>query len=1075
LPAPWTQSDIGDVTQPGSTKCDPDGTLELTGALGGKPPLGGGTHYVYQMLDGDGAVVARFDHLSGSENGRRALVGVMMRESLDVGSRAVDLAFDPALGVRWRWRNQGAPGAFTLTSTGSHTRERPGRARGESGGWSNHGMGEFNTPLWLKLSRKGDTFTGSASLDGKAWSQIFSQNVEMGPDMRAGLMGAINGSQPSQSAWTDIQVNGVVAAPPQPAATGTTPLGPPWDLIDIGGPTQHGTAEWSGSDLRVSSSVPLNQGNTRNYTLVYQTIHGDGEIEGHLESQRESGYQSFDGLAIRSRLDPNSPEINFYRINANQLGYYVSADTVEQALKYYKRVAELDPKNQPVLMQIASQFQQAKRPGDAVDVYTAILKADFPTAMSQYGNMMQAFADANRLPDLLKIIDDWTQPPFNPMGGGGQDMYFILVQVGNQLKQGQHLPEAERVYRKALALDTFQSKQDGVAALAQVLMDENRRDDAATEVEKWLMDQGAPKTAAPPPPILGFNYQVQQQNNWFQSMGWNQNGTITSPIIHFLELAVDLGLTTKLEQELRARADKKGPSSVGLIDQDRMTCVILAILSRDSSYRADVEKLLKENPVSAPNFSNNMNAFLILAQELEKWPQERPMALRIAKTVYDGMGNSQNNFFKNIAGLQVLRIATAMGDHKTVQATLRSLADSMREQRAANGGQVPIDQALTIVSQMVQEGMIKEATDMLTDTKTDPQLANGNTYYQQKVDQAQKEIDFAKGSAEASSLVYGVAAGGKGGTDFFWELSPEKGQNAQSFQPEVDWSDGVQAQPTSYRIEVNGGPDDAHVTTKIASYDNVNLRGSAPLKIPPGTQVLQAVLVRTKALSIPPPANPAPVPEVVDTGHIIPLGGAENLLKNPEFKETKDTTGKPMIAGWHGIMPTNVSQETGGPLPTGSVSIEINNGMFGMNAEIVADRIAIQPGTNYVLSGWARSQVNLGWRCLDADGKVLDTRQFGGSRNENRWWWAAYTLGEHTGRRIGGESIPAKTAFVEIFARPNQSFNLAGLSFRVWPTVTPAPTPATPPPAPTTTHAAQPPPELQGIAPAPAPMKPVVP
>ena len=189
--------------------------------------------------------------------------------------------------------------------------------------------------------------------------------------------------------------------------------------------------------------------------------------------------------------------------------FTLSTDTADQALKYYKRVAELDPKNQAVLMQIASQFQQAKRPGDAADVYTAILKADFPTAMSQYGNMMQAFVDANRLPDLLKIIDDWTPPPLNPMGGGQQDMYFVLVGVGNQLRQGQHLPEAEHVYRTALAIDTFQSKQDGVAALAQVLMDENHPDQAGAEVEKWLLDQGGTKSSTPPPPILGFNYQVQ--------------------------------------------------------------------------------------------------------------------------------------------------------------------------------------------------------------------------------------------------------------------------------------------------------------------------------------------------------------------------------------------------------------------------------------------------------------------------------------------------------------------------------------------------------------------------------------
>ena len=101
--------------------------------------------------------------------------------------------------------------------------------------------------------------------------------------------------------------------------------------------------------------------------------------------------------------------------------------------------------------------------------------------------------------------------------------------------------------------------------------------------------------------------------------------------------------------------------------------------------------MLKENPPTAINFSNNMNAFLIVAQELEKWPEERPMALRVAKTYFTrAWVPARTTYFRNIAGMQVLRIATAMGDHKAMQATLRSLADSMREQRAASGGQMQL-------------------------------------------------------------------------------------------------------------------------------------------------------------------------------------------------------------------------------------------------------------------------------------------------------------------------------------------------------------------------------------------------
>jgi len=855
--------------------------------------------------------------------------------------------------------------------------------------------------------------------------------------------------------------------------------------MDIGEPTLHGSAQFNGPELTISSAVPVNSNGARSYSFVYQPIHADGEIIAHLTSQKEPGFQHHDGVAFRSRLDKDSPEVEFFRVNANQISYYYNTDTADQALKYFKRVAELDPKNQTVLVQIAEQLRRAKRPGDAADLYASILKADFTSGMAQSYNVLQTFEEANRLPDLVKIIQDWTPPPLNPMGGGGQDMYFALVQVGSQLRQGSHLPEAEQVYRKALTVDTFQSKQDGVAALVQILIDEDRKDEAAAEVEKFLMNTGAPAKTTQPP-ILGFSYQIQGQNNWFQSISWGQNGVINSPMTHFLAMADELGLSAKLQQELKARADKNGPPPQGQLDQDRMTCILMEIMARDPAYRPDVEKLMKDNPVTSVGFTNNTNAFLILAQELAKWPAERPMALRLVTSVYDGMGTTQNVFFRNIAGLQLLKIALASGDHKTAQSTLRSIGDSIREQRAANINQVQLDQVLTFTRWMIQEGMLKEAADQLADAKTDPQLANNNPYYQQKVDQVQNELAFAKGESSPLALIYGVVdAEGKSkgsGKEIFWQINPgektQGGGNAPYFS-NTFWMAGAPVRPTTYRIEINGGPDAQHVTndvtTLVASFPNVATQGNAAIKIPAGITVLQATLVGTKADA---PAAPAPaiasgtnppigqpaapnVPGAIASSHLLLLGAPENLLKNPGFEVTKDASGKSVLAGWNGLPPSGVSQQTGGPLPAGGYqSLEGGSGMFGSTSEIVSDRIAIQPNTNYVFGCWMRLSGSIGFRYLDAAGKVLNPGQSLSGTNGDEWEWRSWLLKGNPQDSQRGENIPSQAVFVELVFNPNQDCDLAGLSFRVLAAPAPTPPPAKPPagqPAPAPTPPAKPP------------------
>ncbi len=1076
LPAPWQQVDIGTTTQAGSAQLNGDGSMVVTGALGGQPPIGGGTHFVYQMLDGDGSLVVRLNKLIGQNDAGNATAGIAIREGIDPGNRAADVGLNQTRGMTWRFRDQPA----------SNTGVR------ESGSWTAHGTGQFATPLWLKLARKGSTFTGSTSLDGQKWSQVFSQNLTMGPAAQVGMSLSVNGGGGNSATWTDVAVTPAQAAPAKatsapapdvsstPSATGTlapVSLPAPWEFIDIGEPTQHGSAQWNSPGFTLTSSVPVMSGDIRSYSYVFQPIQGDGEIVAHLTSQSNSGNNSRDGLAFRSSLNKSAPEIEFYRVNLDKVGCYVFANPANQALRYYQKVAELSPQNQTVLAQVAEQFRLSKRPREAADLYASILKTDFAAGMTQYNNVLQAFDDANRLSDFIKIIEDWTPAPLNPMGGGmGQDMYFVLLQMGNILKQGGHLPEAERVYRKALTVESFQPKQDCVVALAQVLIDENRRDEAATEIEKLLLEKDTPAPSAQP--ILGFNVQFQNRNNWMQSFGWNQNGIIMSPIVRFLQLSDYLGLSPKLKVEMKAKADKS-VMQPGQVDPDRMAYLLLLVVSRDSAYRLEVEKLLKDYPVSSLGLGGNPNGFLVLSQELAKWPQERPEALKVAQQVYFATSGMVNNpFFKGIAGLQVIRIALAAGDHKTAQITLRQVADGMREQRAVNPNMGQVDQSLRVIRWMIQEGMFKEATDVLADCKTDPQLANNNTYYQQKIDQVQKEMAFAQGEASPIGLTYGVTPleekpkGKWSGTGIFWQVNAgQKNVNTQPYFSNTPWSDQVPLRPTTYMLNVVGGPDEEHLTTHVASYENVATHGSAPIKIPPGVQVLRAMLFAPKAaastLATTPPTKDNIPPAAVATAHVLFLGTSENFLKNPTFATTKDTGGKASVAGWSGLAVASITENTGGPLPSGVY--QTLEGGNGNGVEISSERIPLQPGMDYIFDAWMRAWINLGFRYFDADGKALNPNQFVYGNNEEEWQWHSWHLKGNAKRPGRGDTIPPKAAFLQIVFRINQDSDVAGLSLRLGsnpPAVAPAPASLAP--------AVKTPPSINAVPAAPAIPKPSI-
>jgi ABC-type transport system involved in multi-copper enzyme maturation permease subunit len=114
-----------------------------------------------QPLAGDGSLTARVDSLTGEQGFTHewAKAGLMVRESMEPGSRFAAVLVTPGHGVRLQAN-------YTTDLAGS----------------------DGPAPRWLRLSRTGDTITGYESADGTSWSEVGSVDLPgLPPTVEVGL------------------------------------------------------------------------------------------------------------------------------------------------------------------------------------------------------------------------------------------------------------------------------------------------------------------------------------------------------------------------------------------------------------------------------------------------------------------------------------------------------------------------------------------------------------------------------------------------------------------------------------------------------------------------------------------------------------------------------------------------------------------------------------------------------------------------------------------------------------------------------------------------------------------------
>jgi hypothetical protein len=163
-PTTWTCADIGNPSPAGGQSFDPtSGTWTIQ--AGGSDITGTSDqfHYVWQSLTGDGSASARV--VSQTNSSSNAKAGIMLRSSTDPGSPNYAVVVSPGAGIKVQVRS--AQGGTT-----TKVANPPG-----------------TVPVYLKVTRSGNTFSAFTSSDGVTWILIAGSTatVSLGTTVLAGL------------------------------------------------------------------------------------------------------------------------------------------------------------------------------------------------------------------------------------------------------------------------------------------------------------------------------------------------------------------------------------------------------------------------------------------------------------------------------------------------------------------------------------------------------------------------------------------------------------------------------------------------------------------------------------------------------------------------------------------------------------------------------------------------------------------------------------------------------------------------------------------------------------------------
>jgi regulation of enolase protein 1 (concanavalin A-like superfamily) len=246
LPPGWSDGDIGAPGSAGSATVT-NGLWTVAGGGGDIWNAADQFNYVSTPLYSDGTLVARVTSLQNTDPGSGwSKAGLMFRNDTTAGSANVTIVATAGQGVSFQWRSTAG------------------------GGSANQQVGGINAPVWLRLIRTGQTYSGSYSTDGVNWVLVSSQQISLNNTVLAGLdVTAHNNAALNTATYTNVSLTAVtnlivVNQPASPVlATSATLNG---QITSPGASTPYVTFYYGTSDGKTnaaswSNSISLGQNN----------------------------------------------------------------------------------------------------------------------------------------------------------------------------------------------------------------------------------------------------------------------------------------------------------------------------------------------------------------------------------------------------------------------------------------------------------------------------------------------------------------------------------------------------------------------------------------------------------------------------------------------------------------------------------------------------------------------------------------------------------------------------------------------------------------------------------------------
>lgn len=268
LPEGWLGEDVGVVGVTGGAN-EAAGVFTVSGGGADVWGTNDAFHYAYRELAGDGTIVARVTSLAGAEAWLKA--GVMIRASLSPSSAHAFMIVSKGKGLAFQRRT--ANGAASAHTAGALVA----------------------APVWVKLTRSGNTISAYSSPDGSAWTRVGSDTVAMPPIVLVGL--AVSSHTTSATAAATFA---------QVAVTAGEALPNGWESEDVGAVGRAGSAAVAAGTFTVKGAGADIWGTADAFRFTHRVLAGDGTITARVSSISGSQPWTKVGVMMRQTLDAGS-------------------------------------------------------------------------------------------------------------------------------------------------------------------------------------------------------------------------------------------------------------------------------------------------------------------------------------------------------------------------------------------------------------------------------------------------------------------------------------------------------------------------------------------------------------------------------------------------------------------------------------------------------------------------------------------------------------------------------------------------------------------------------------------------